>query len=1172
MSGLRKMIMLQHQAKIAKPESKPDLSVKRQNKINGTSLPIKVQKRMGRAFNTDFSNVRIQVGQQAASLGALAYTQGNNIYFAPGQYNPYSRKGQKLLGHELAHVVQQRQGRVKATIQAKGFNINNNSYLEREAVELGKKAIKGVPILTGKIPTTIQNDEVVQLQIQHDTPAEVQKVINAQSGEKKTRTWVSHTQSMQENQYDQSGITIQSHKRAGAVEAIIHEADCEEVGKPTGNVNPLGWWWIGHAVPPKTTSKGRNLTHHRWVRFHLLNAKLGGDGHKRTHLVPTPNRANSSPEWQKVFEEGAKTEVLKNKKILHYYVEVSKWYQFSNDGTPPPLGAQYYPFFPKEIKAQYKIWDVSKQAWEKGDEVTLTHKEGLDPPPLTIGEQTIYYRSPSVSLLNAFGISDVRIINLLINAKVMLGNLNDKSTPQDLYNILYQQMWNNSTYPTLDKNYHIKTESEFDRIWDAVIEPSLISNPASSKKALIAPGWSQPTTITVKKKIEITEKMIEGKNRGLRDLTNSFDLNFADLFWKVIKEMVSGKRGSSDEIYKRIVENVSTLKSSVNYVLKYVDPKWEDLLSRIGNKGYYINGFSFEHQQITKLTDINNQLTTIQDELTNSFHDSRSSNGVSDEIKHLYDNAWPQMRIKETLQNSHVLVWGITNHGEYENTIHQLETRFKLILQSTQYRASYLKDLFSIYQKIFVPLETYKDRGLVLPQNEFEKIKNELIDIRNKISNSTFVAKLEAFIESIRECLGRFFQAEYEKYLKDHYRRVNSNIIINRMNQRKIFKDRLLLAIPYSSRNQIADISNISVNTDIIDNFISEGVIKAYLENYTEILCPESRVTEGQGQEKRKLEDIKSTSRISENRQRSVPQSRWSPTEERGREKRGLEDEKTPSKNGRPSKRQEHEPQGELSPAYKALKYEVFKFWNQRGTEIYEKDKTAAKQFNGKVKQLLVEISVSNDSFEAQVREAVEGITKLANAYLERSTEDNNVRSGKEGDRKPNNASTRTSSVGGEYGGFGRKSQPNHNLYNPSSSGEFGAGTSDEVYRSNPLPRDYNPHKATTSGSSISAGDKAPNHGESVSGSLLNPSRGKPNPTSPSPSRENTVRRGTYTDVRPMILEVKKPSPSNAGPSRSREHPNSTSTSTSRVTSNQRRTHNFGVRQMEMEEKKENGD
>ena len=45
-------------------------------------------------------------------IGAQAYTTGSDIHFAPGQYDPHSPAGQEVLGHELWHVVQQKEGRV----------------------------------------------------------------------------------------------------------------------------------------------------------------------------------------------------------------------------------------------------------------------------------------------------------------------------------------------------------------------------------------------------------------------------------------------------------------------------------------------------------------------------------------------------------------------------------------------------------------------------------------------------------------------------------------------------------------------------------------------------------------------------------------------------------------------------------------------------------------------------------------------------------------------------------------------------------------------------------------------------------------------------------------------------------------------------------------------------
>ena len=106
-------------------------------------MPEDVQARMGYALDADFADVRIHEGPQAASLGALAYTQGADIHFAPGQYSPHSQDGQALLGHELAHVVQQAQGRVAPTTQAKGVDLNDDAALEREADENGARAARG---------------------------------------------------------------------------------------------------------------------------------------------------------------------------------------------------------------------------------------------------------------------------------------------------------------------------------------------------------------------------------------------------------------------------------------------------------------------------------------------------------------------------------------------------------------------------------------------------------------------------------------------------------------------------------------------------------------------------------------------------------------------------------------------------------------------------------------------------------------------------------------------------------------------------------------------------------------------------------------------------------------------------------------------------------------------
>jgi outer membrane protein OmpA-like peptidoglycan-associated protein len=64
-------------------------------------------------FGHDFSGVRIHTGARAAEsarqVNALAYTVGSNVVFRTEQFAPDTAHGRRLLAHELAHVVQQRQ-------------------------------------------------------------------------------------------------------------------------------------------------------------------------------------------------------------------------------------------------------------------------------------------------------------------------------------------------------------------------------------------------------------------------------------------------------------------------------------------------------------------------------------------------------------------------------------------------------------------------------------------------------------------------------------------------------------------------------------------------------------------------------------------------------------------------------------------------------------------------------------------------------------------------------------------------------------------------------------------------------------------------------------------------------------------------------------------------------
>jgi hypothetical protein len=68
-------------------------------------------------FGADFSQVRVHTDdlaqQSARDAHALAYTVGSHVVFGAGRYAPSSPEGQRLLAHELAHVVQQSQAELR---------------------------------------------------------------------------------------------------------------------------------------------------------------------------------------------------------------------------------------------------------------------------------------------------------------------------------------------------------------------------------------------------------------------------------------------------------------------------------------------------------------------------------------------------------------------------------------------------------------------------------------------------------------------------------------------------------------------------------------------------------------------------------------------------------------------------------------------------------------------------------------------------------------------------------------------------------------------------------------------------------------------------------------------------------------------------------------------------
>jgi hypothetical protein len=107
-----------------------------QEKENNTGLPDNLKSGIENLSGYSMDDVEVhRNSDKPAPLQAHAYAQGTDIHIAPGQ--------EKHLPHEAWHVVQQKQGRVKPTMQMKGkVNINNDIGLEKEADVMGEKAVQ----------------------------------------------------------------------------------------------------------------------------------------------------------------------------------------------------------------------------------------------------------------------------------------------------------------------------------------------------------------------------------------------------------------------------------------------------------------------------------------------------------------------------------------------------------------------------------------------------------------------------------------------------------------------------------------------------------------------------------------------------------------------------------------------------------------------------------------------------------------------------------------------------------------------------------------------------------------------------------------------------------------------------------------------------------------------
>ncbi len=149
-----------------------DIPISSPERENHTGLPDNLKADIEHLSGVSMDDVHVHYNSsKPAKVLASAYTQGTEIHVGPGQ--------EKYLGHEIWHVVQQKQGRVQPSWQEKGVAINNDEGLEKEAEGMGAFVSEAVTLhTTGNIigPTTAHSSVILQRVISKE---QIDKIVDA---------------------------------------------------------------------------------------------------------------------------------------------------------------------------------------------------------------------------------------------------------------------------------------------------------------------------------------------------------------------------------------------------------------------------------------------------------------------------------------------------------------------------------------------------------------------------------------------------------------------------------------------------------------------------------------------------------------------------------------------------------------------------------------------------------------------------------------------------------------------------------------------------------------------------------------------------------------------------------------------------------------------------------
>ena len=194
-----------------------------QKKPNDTGLPDNLKEGVENLSGYSMDDVKVHYNSdKPAQLQALAYAQGTDIHVGPGQ--------EKHLPHEAWHVVQQKQGRVRPTLQMKGgVAVNDDKGLEGEADLMGVKAFRANEYEpnSGNMNDLLSQKSLYMVQPSNRTiPAQKISTISNFASEKALSQTV-----IQRKPVEEKGRIIDSESEVEllkVMEKVVYEEDYEE--------------------------------------------------------------------------------------------------------------------------------------------------------------------------------------------------------------------------------------------------------------------------------------------------------------------------------------------------------------------------------------------------------------------------------------------------------------------------------------------------------------------------------------------------------------------------------------------------------------------------------------------------------------------------------------------------------------------------------------------------------------------------------------------------------------------------------------------------------------------------------------------------------------------------------------------------------------------------------